>query len=66
MDIATQVNMSPPTVRERMTKLEEADIIKNYIIKIQEKENLIETYIMIKTVKCLQLEDYCEKVKFVK
>ncbi|MDR3593533.1 Lrp/AsnC family transcriptional regulator [Clostridium sp.] len=66
VDIATQVNMSPPAVKERMTKLEEANIIKNYTIKVQEKENLIETYIMIKTSKCLQLEDYCQKVKFVK
>ncbi|WP_010234221.1 Lrp/AsnC family transcriptional regulator [Clostridium arbusti] len=66
VDIATQVNMSPPAVKERMTKLEEANIIKSYTIKIQEKENFIETYIMIKTSKCLQLEDYCRNFKSVK
>ncbi|WML34676.1 Lrp/AsnC family transcriptional regulator [Clostridium sp. OS1-26] len=66
VDIAAQVNMSPPAVKERMTKLEEANIIKGYTIKIQEKENFIETYIMIKTSKCLQLEDYCRNFKFVK
>lgn len=63
VNIATQVSMSPPAAKEKMTKLEEENIIKSYTIKIQEEENFIETYIMIKTEKCLQLEDYCQKKK---
>lgn len=66
VDIAIKVSMSPPAVKERITKLEEANIIKSYTIEIQEQEALVETYILVKTLNCIPLENHCKSLDFIK
>ncbi|SEJ26747.1 Lrp/AsnC family transcriptional regulator [Paenibacillus polymyxa] len=65
--ISKEISMSQPSVKERMTKLEERGIISGYnaVFNLRELNRGITTFILIKTEHCQELIDFCKKAKEV-
>ncbi|WNS42326.1 Lrp/AsnC family transcriptional regulator [Paenibacillus sp. MMS20-IR301] len=59
--ISKEVAMSQPSVKERITKLEEKNIISGYhtVFSLQELNRGTTTFILLKTEHCQALADYC-------
>ncbi|MEE4563207.1 Lrp/AsnC family transcriptional regulator [Paenibacillus polymyxa] len=65
--ISKEISMSQPSVKERMTKLEERGIISGYnaVFNLRELNRGITTFILIKTEHCQELIDFCKEAKEV-
>lgn len=59
--------MSQPSVKERMTKLEERGIISGYnaVFNLRELNRGTTTFILVKTEHCQELIDFCKAAKEV-
>ncbi|MBP2002279.1 DNA-binding Lrp family transcriptional regulator [Paenibacillus shirakamiensis] len=65
--ISKEITMSQPSVKERMLKLEDKQIINGYRADLNLK-NLhrgTTTFILLKTEQCQNLVDFCEEAKEV-
>ncbi|GLX69770.1 Lrp/AsnC family transcriptional regulator [Paenibacillus glycanilyticus] len=61
--ISKEVNMSQPSVKERILKLEDKQIINGYTTELSLK-NLsrgMTTFILLKTEHCQEFVDFCDK-----
>ncbi|NMP12079.1 Lrp/AsnC family transcriptional regulator [Paenibacillus polymyxa] len=65
--ISKEISMSQPSVKERMTKLEERGIISGYnaVFNLRELDRGTTTFILIKTEHCQELIDFCKEAKEV-
>ncbi|MDN4081786.1 Lrp/AsnC family transcriptional regulator [Paenibacillus polymyxa] len=65
--ISKEISMSQPSVKERMTKLEERGIISGYnaVFNLRELNRGTTTFILVKTEHCQELIDFCKKAKEV-
>ncbi|AHM68322.1 AsnC family transcriptional regulator [Paenibacillus polymyxa] len=65
--ISKEISMSQPSVKERMTKLEERGIISGYnaVFNLPELDRGTTTFILIKTEHCQELIDFCKEAKEV-
>ncbi|WP_440961052.1 Lrp/AsnC family transcriptional regulator [Paenibacillus nitricinens] len=59
--ISKEVSMSQPSVKERIIKLEERNIISGYhtAFKLRDLNRGTTTFILIKTEHCQELTDFC-------
>ncbi|ANY66744.1 AsnC family transcriptional regulator [Paenibacillus sp. BIHB 4019] len=59
--ISKQIAMSSPSVKERIMKLEEKNIIASYttVFRLQELNRGMTTFILVKTEQCQELVDFC-------
>lgn len=66
-EIAQQVSLSSPAVKERITKMEEQGIIDKYTINInyQKMGKNITAFILFETVNCKAFREFCAKQKVV-
>ncbi|NOU79913.1 AsnC family transcriptional regulator [Paenibacillus sp. LMG 31459] len=62
--ISKEVAMSQPSVKERMMKLEEKNIISGYVttFSLRELNRGTTTFILLKTEHCHELTDFCREV----
>ncbi|MEK4513426.1 Lrp/AsnC family transcriptional regulator [Paenibacillus anaericanus] len=60
--ISKEVSMSQPSVKERMIKLEEKNIISGYntVFNLREMNRGTTTFILLKTEHCQELTVFCE------
>jgi len=60
--ISKEVSMSQPSVKERIIKLEEKNIISGYntVFNLREMNRGTTTFILIKTEHCKEITDFCE------
>jgi len=60
--ISKEVSMSQPSVKERILKLEEKNIIAGYntVFNLREMNRGTTTFILIKTEHCKEITDFCE------
>ncbi|ADO58931.1 AsnC family transcriptional regulator [Paenibacillus jamilae] len=65
--ISKEISMSQPSVKERMTKLEERGIISGYnaVFNLRELNRGTTTFILVKTEHCQELIDFCKAAKEV-
>ncbi|MGY5484738.1 Lrp/AsnC family transcriptional regulator [Paenibacillus sp. ALE2] len=65
--ISKEISMSQPSVKERMTKLEERGIISGYnaVFNLRELDRGTTTFILIKTEHCQEVIDFCKEAKKV-
>ncbi|GAV14876.1 Lrp/AsnC family transcriptional regulator [Paenibacillus sp. NAIST15-1] len=65
--ISKEVSMSQPSVKERMIKLEEKNIISGYTAKfnLRNLNRGTTTFILLKTERCQEVVDFCENAKEV-
>ncbi|MEK3687979.1 Lrp/AsnC family transcriptional regulator [Paenibacillus sp. FSL R10-2736] len=61
--ISKEVAMSQPSVKERMMKLEEKNIISGYVttFSLRELNRGTTTFILLKTEHCHELTDFCRE-----
>lgn len=61
--ISKEVSMSQPSVKERMIKLEEKNIISGYTthLNLRNLNRGTTTFILLKTEHCQEVVDFCEK-----
>ncbi len=61
--ISKEVSMSQPSVKERMIKLEEKNIISGYntVFNLRDLNRGTTTFILLKTEHCQDLTNFCEK-----
>lgn len=66
-EIARQVSLSAPAVKERITKMEESGIIDRYTIKTNPKKlgKSVTAFIMFETVNCKVFREFCSGHKMV-
>ena len=66
-EIAQQVALSSPAVKERITKMEYLGIIEKYTINInyQKMGKSITAFILFETVNCQALREFCAQQKMV-
>ncbi|ULO07608.1 Lrp/AsnC family transcriptional regulator [Paenibacillus sp. 19GGS1-52] len=59
--ISKEVSMSQPSVKERMIKLEEKNIISGYttVFNLRDLNRGTTTFILIKTEHCQEIVDFC-------
>lgn len=62
-EIAQKVSLSPPAVKERITKMENTGIIDKYTIHINHKKlgKSITAFIMFETINCKAFREFCSK-----
>ncbi|OAB30006.1 AsnC family transcriptional regulator [Paenibacillus macquariensis subsp. defensor] len=60
--ISKEVSMSQPSVKERIIKLEEKNIISGYntVFNLRDLNRGTTTFILLKTEHCQELTDFCE------
>ncbi|BCG59065.1 AsnC family transcriptional regulator [Paenibacillus sp. URB8-2] len=60
--ISKEVAMSQPSVKERMIKLEEKNIISGYntVFSLRELNRGTTTFILLKTEHCQEITDFCK------
>ncbi|EPY05849.1 AsnC family transcriptional regulator [Paenibacillus alvei TS-15] len=65
--ISKEVSMSQPSVKERMIKLEEKNIISGYTAEfnLRNLNRGTTTFILLKTERCQEVVDFCENAKEV-
>ncbi|MFF2479429.1 Lrp/AsnC family transcriptional regulator [Paenibacillus sp. NPDC058071] len=65
--ISKEVSMSQPSVKERITKLEEKGIIAGYTatFRLPELNRGTTTFIMLKTERCQEVVEFCREAKEV-
>ncbi|EPY09843.1 MULTISPECIES: Lrp/AsnC family transcriptional regulator [Paenibacillus] len=65
--ISKEVAMSQPSVKERMIKLEEKNIISGYTAEfnLRNLNRGTTTFILLKTERCQEVVDFCEHAKEV-
>ncbi|MBG9734446.1 Lrp/AsnC family transcriptional regulator [Paenibacillus alvei] len=65
--ISKEVSMSQPSVKERMVKLEEKNIISGYTAEfnLRNLNRGTTTFILLKTERCQEVVDFCEHAKEV-
>lgn len=65
--ISKEVSMSQPSVKERMIKLEEKNIISGYKAEfnLRNLNRGTTTFILLKTERCQEVVDFCENAKEV-
>ncbi|OBY80348.1 AsnC family transcriptional regulator [Paenibacillus sp. KS1] len=65
--ISKEVAMSQPSVKERMIKLEEKNIISGYTAQfnLRNLNRGTTTFILLKTERCQEVVDFCEHAKEV-
>ncbi|AIQ55399.1 Lrp/AsnC family transcriptional regulator [Paenibacillus sp. FSL R7-0331] len=65
--ISREVSMSQPSVKERMLKLEERNIISGYtaVFNLQAMDRGTTTFILLKTEFCQELVEFCRGAKEV-
>lgn len=65
--ISKEVSMSQPSVKERMIKLEEKNIISGYKAEfnLRNLNRGTTTFILLKTEQCQEVVDFCENAKEV-
>jgi len=65
--ISKEVSMSQPSVKERMIKLEEKNIISGYTAEfnLRNLNRGTTTFILLKTERCQEVVDFCEHAKEV-
>ncbi|MDG0054521.1 Lrp/AsnC family transcriptional regulator [Paenibacillus sp. P2(2022)] len=65
--ISKEISMSQPSVKERITKLEERGIISGYnaVFNLRELNRGTTTFILVKTEHCQELIDFCKAAKEV-
>ncbi|MDT8978674.1 Lrp/AsnC family transcriptional regulator [Paenibacillus sp. chi10] len=65
--ISKEVSMSQPSVKERMIKLEEKNIISGYTAEfnLRNLNRGTTTFILLKTEQCQEVVDFCENAKEV-
>lgn len=65
--ISKEVAMSQPSVKERMIKLEEKNIISGYTAQfnLRKLNRGTTTFILLKTERCQEVVDFCENAKEV-
>ncbi|WP_240415903.1 Lrp/AsnC family transcriptional regulator [Paenibacillus periandrae] len=65
--ISKEISMSQPSVKERISKLEEKKIISEYgtVFNLRELNRGTTTFILIKTERCQELVDFCKEAREV-
>jgi DNA-binding Lrp family transcriptional regulator len=65
--ISQHISMSPPSVKERITKLEEKGIITGYqaTFDLDKLDRGMTTFLMLKTEKCQRFIELCRKSKWI-
>ncbi|WP_042351476.1 Lrp/AsnC family transcriptional regulator [Bacillus massiliigorillae] len=65
--ISKEVSMSQPSVRERIKRLEEKDIISGYTATFRHEalDRGTTTFFLVKTEQCQDLVDFCEQTPVV-
>jgi len=65
--ISKEVSMSQPSVKERMIKLEEKNIISGYTAEfnLRNLNRGTTTFILLKTERCQEVVDFCENANEV-
>ncbi|BBI36568.1 Lrp/AsnC family transcriptional regulator [Cohnella abietis] len=65
--ISKEVSMSQPSVKERMIKLEEKNIISGYntIFNLRDMNRGTTTFILLKTEHCQEITDFCKQAREV-
>ncbi|WP_251867217.1 Lrp/AsnC family transcriptional regulator [Enterococcus malodoratus] len=66
-EIAQQVALSSPAVKERITKMEDSGIIEKYTINInyQKIGKNITAFILFETINCKAFREFCSEQKMV-
>ncbi|UUZ97454.1 Lrp/AsnC family transcriptional regulator [Paenibacillus sp. P25] len=65
--ISKQISMSQPSVKERITKLEEKKVIAGYsaVFNLREMDRGTTSFILVKTEQCQEIIDFCREAREV-
>lgn len=65
--ISKEVSMSQPSVKERIIKLEEKNIISGYttVFNLRDLNRGTTTFILLKTERCQEIVDFCKDAREV-
>ncbi|WP_235338204.1 Lrp/AsnC family transcriptional regulator [Paenibacillus wulumuqiensis] len=61
--LSKELNLSAPSIRERIIRLEESGVITGYsaIFNWAKLDRSMTTFIMVKTERCQEIVDFCEQ-----